>query len=210
MSEIVENKFKLNKEQYGTYLLYNKFLEHISKNKVSDRSEVDRILNKINLAICKKLKIKDVMSKSRDIKNHYQYLVDKHIILPNEDFELLLRNKASKTNSGIVVLSIALEGRMYDDIKHKYPRLDSYPHEDITEIPPTINQSKEKGGCEFNCHFCPFETKELNKQLNQNRSAIDIEDFEHEYMGNVNENIISYDKDGKVSGTTMARSYLSS
>lgn len=210
MSESVETKFKLTNEQYGTYLLYNRFLEHISKNNVSDRSEIDLILNKMNLAICKQLKIKNVMSKTKDIKKHYQYLVDKHIILPNEDFELLLRNKASKTNSGIVVLSIALEGRMYDDIRHKYPRLDKYSHEDIIDIPPTINQSKEKGGCEFNCHFCPFETKELNKQLNQNRAAIDIEDFDHEYMGNVNSNIISYDKDGKVSGTTMARSYLSS
>ena len=68
MSESVETKFKLTNEQYGTYLLYNRFLEHISKNNVSDRSEIDFILNKMNLAICKQLKIKNVMSKTKDIK----------------------------------------------------------------------------------------------------------------------------------------------
>lgn len=210
MSLNIQEKYNLSNEQYGTYLLYNRFLEFISKNEISDRQEIDLILNKMNLNICRELKLKKVMSKFNEIKEHYQYLVDKHYILPNEDFELLLRSKSSKTNSGIVVLSIALEGRMYDDIIPKYPKLE-YEHEDISEIPPTINQSKEKGGCEYNCNFCPFETKELNKQLNENRAAIDIEDFDNEYMGsNINSNIITRDKDGNISGTTMARSYLSS
>jgi histone acetyltransferase (RNA polymerase elongator complex component) len=198
---------ELTDEQKATYLIYNKFLEHISKKIITERSEIDIILNKINLKTCGQFKI-NCLKRNPTLKNCYKFLVDKHFILPNEDFELLLRNKATKSNSGIVVLSIALEGRMFSDIKsRKYPKLvfPNHKYQDIVDIIPTKNSDKEKGGCEFNCHFCPFETKEKNIGLNKDRNAIG-----EEIKVNVNKNIVSYDEKGEICGTTMARSYLSS
>jgi ELP3 family radical SAM enzyme/protein acetyltransferase len=108
--ETIEEKFVVE--------LYNKFISKISSKFISDYSELNPIfMNTVNNVMTefkrngKKIPFSKVPSKS-DIAKIYESLVAKKSLPSNFIFETLLTTNVVRSSSGVLPISVALDGRV--------------------------------------------------------------------------------------------------
>jgi ELP3 family radical SAM enzyme/protein acetyltransferase len=100
--------------------LYNKFISKISSKIINDCSEltpifmatVNNVMNEFKHISKKKVPFNKVPSKS-DIATVYESLVSKKVLPSNFIFETLLTTNVVRSSSGVLPISVALDGRVF-------------------------------------------------------------------------------------------------
>lgn len=139
--------------------IYNEIFKEACLINFNSNKCFDKFLSKLR----KKLKLKEVLSKSK-LNAYYYHLVTTKKTNRNYNLERYIKLKAARSRSGIISVTIFTSGELLgsDGTPIKY------------DTPDLEDVNIKRGGCPMNCHYCPFEKNE-NGVPTQPRSYLSTE-----------------------------------